>query len=213
MSALPKLHLSPTEYLTAERRAKDKSEYWNGEVFAMAGASPKHNLITSNVTITIGMQLKKGGRCTIFPSDMRIFVPATGLYTYADALIVCGRPQFVNDDNLFNPTVIIEVLSKSTSTYDRGTKFHNYRTIESLKEYLLIDQYKQHIEHYARQSDNRWLLTDIDGLGATIELPSLDCSLTLADIYDGVDQLNPSRILKEEEPEYDVAARPGQRLN
>jgi Uma2 family endonuclease len=120
---------------------------------------------------------------------MRVKVSPTGLYTYPDVTVVCGEAQFEDNqqDTLLNPTLIVEVLSESTEAYDRGGKFAHYRKLTSLMEYVLITQTKPHIEHYVRQPDNRWLLSEVDSLPDAIHLPSIDCHLALAEVYDKVD--------------------------
>ncbi|EDN69910.1 protein of unknown function DUF820 [Beggiatoa sp. PS] len=189
MSAQPQLAiLTPAEYLAIERQAKYKSEYFEGEIFAMSGASPEHNQITINIVGELYAQLKKRP-CRVFMSDMRVKVSPTGLYTYPDVVAFCDPPCFDDKqkDTLLNPNVIIEVLSDSTEGYDRGKKFQHYRTLDSLQEYLLIAQNKCQIEHYVRQPNNQWLFSETNELEATIDLPSIECSLVLSDIYDKVD--------------------------
>ncbi|MFN8494786.1 MAG: Uma2 family endonuclease [Caldilineaceae bacterium] len=198
MSANPKIYVTPVEYLTGERKREFKSEYWNGEVYAMAGASERHNLISLNVAAELRAQLRKR-TCRAYSSDMRVKISATGLYTYPDVVVVCGKPQFEDEDNdtLLNPTVLVEVLSKSTESYDRGKKFENYRTLDSLTEYLLIAQDRSYIEHYVRQADNQWLLSEAKALEDVIELPTIECKLALADVYDKVDFQSRPRALRE----------------
>lgn len=188
MSSQVQQHYTPEEYLALERQAQCKSEYYAGEIFAMAGASRWHNLIVTNVLRELSLQLK-GRPCTTYPSDMRVKVSPTGLYTYPDVTVVCGEAQFEDNqqDTLLNPTLIVEVLSESTEAYDRGGKFAHYRKLTSLMEYVLITQTKPHIEHYVRQPDNRWLLAEADNLQGTLHLPSIDCRLALAEVYDKVD--------------------------
>ncbi len=141
MSLQLKPFLTPQDYLALERQAETKSEYYAGEVFAMAGASRKHNTIVTNLAYLLVGQLK-GRSCEVYNSDMRVKVSATGLYTYPDLVVVCGKPRFDDDqeDTLLNPTVIIEVLSKSTEAYDRSEKFAQYRALELMADYLLIAQ-------------------------------------------------------------------------
>jgi Uma2 family endonuclease len=162
MSALPQLkpYLTPEEYLALERQVETKSEYWGGEVYALAGASTNHTIIGANTLAELVMQLK-GRPCTAHTNDLRIKVTRAGLYTYSDVVVVCGKAEFEDrsEDTLLNPTVLIEVLSPSTEAYDRGTKFEFYRTLESLYDYLLISQSKPIIEHFTRQPDDRWLLS------------------------------------------------------
>jgi Uma2 family endonuclease len=197
MSALPKVYLTPQEYLALERKSNHKSEYWGGEIFAMAGASERHNLVATNVIVTLGTQLR-GRNCRVYPSDMRVRVPATGLYTYPDVVVVCGKPQFEDNENdtLLNPTIIIEVLSKSTEGYDRGRKFQNYRSLDSLTEYILIAQDAYRIEQYVRQPDNQWLLSETQDPLGQVQLPTINCTLAVADVYDKVD-IGPIMHLRE----------------
>ena len=188
MSSQVKVYYTPEEYLTLERQAEYKSEYFNGEIFAMTGASRRHNLVAGNIFASLHNQLRKRP-CEIYPSDMRVKVSPTGLYTYPDVIVVCGEPIFDDQqkDTLLNPTVLIEVLSKSTASYDRGEKFEHYRKLSSLAEYLVVAQNKYHAEHYIRQPDNRWLLSETDDVQQTIHLSSIECDLALADIYDKVE--------------------------
>jgi Uma2 family endonuclease len=176
------------EYLALERQAQYKSEYCAGEIFAMAGASRWHNLIVANVIGELRLQLK-GRPCTTYPSDMRVKISPTGLYTYPDVTVVCGEAQFedTRQDTLLNPTLIVEVLSESTEAYDRGGKFAHYRKLPTLLDYVLITQTKPHIEHYIRQPDHRWLLEEAEDLRSTIHFPAIDCHLSLAEAYDKVD--------------------------
>ncbi len=188
MNAQPDIKLTLSEYLTMERQNVYKSEFWDGEVFAMAGANETHNLIVLNVGSEFRSQLK-GRACKVYPSDMRVRIPRTSRYLYPDVIVVCGTPQFEDDksDTLLNPTLIVEVLSASTAAYDRGPKFSQYRTIDSLQEYLLITPDVPLIERYVRQSDTRfWLLSDAVGLDAILEVNTINCQLVLAEVYDKV---------------------------
>lgn len=180
--------IRPQEYLEMERSRDYKSEYVHGEMFAMAGASEQHNLIVTNVIAELRTQLK-GRSCKVYPSDMRVNSPATGLYTYPDVTVVCGKAHFVDgeQDTLINPVVIIEVLSKTTADYDRGGKFAHYRKIATLQEYLLISQHIALIEHYVRQPNEFWLFSEISGLSEKVELPSIQCQLVLEEVYDKVE--------------------------
>lgn len=176
---------SPQEYLALERAAQQKHEYFNGEIFALAGASERHNLIVVNLVAAIHAQLK-GTACKVYSNDLRLKVTATGLYTYPDVVALCGDAHFDDDqrDTLLNPQLLIEVISKSTEGYDRGEKFAHYRRVESLAEYLLISQDKYRIEQYVRQPDNQWLMSEVSKLEERIELPSIKCTLLLNDVYD-----------------------------
>ncbi len=184
MSTQPTPQLTPAEYLALERSAEIKGEYFDGEIFAMAGASRAHNLIVGNLIRELGNQLRKGP-CEVYPSDMRVKVDLTGLYTYPDVVVVCDEPRFEDEhgDTLLNPTLLIEVLSESTEKYDRGKKSSHYRRLPSLKEYLLVSQEEPHLEHYARQDDDHWLLTEATGEEARIELPALQATIALAEVY------------------------------
>jgi Uma2 family endonuclease len=188
MSAERKTFITPEEYLRLERQAETKSEYYNGQVFAMSGASPSHVLIVTNVVAELRTQLKNRP-CRVYSTDLRLRVSPTGLYTYPDVVVVCGQAIFADDqkDTLLNPTLIIEVLSESTKDYDRGEKFEQYRTLESLKEYVLIAQDRYHVEHHVRQPDNTWVLSETNRLEDTIELSSIQCSLSLTETYDKVE--------------------------
>ncbi len=187
MTALPKQTYTPEEYLALERKASARSEYINGQIYAMAGASREHNLIALNFASDIRIQLRKKP-CETYVADMRVRVEATNLYTYPDIVVVCGKPNFADDvfDTLLNPTVIIEILSYSTASYDRESKFHHYRRLPSLQEYILVHQEKAAIEHYALE-DSRWTLVDIIGLEKKLQLTSIDCEINLQDIYERVD--------------------------
>lgn len=187
MDAQSRPHLTPEEYLAIERQAEVRSEYLDGEMFAMTGGSLRHNLIVSNLIRELSLQLKNRP-CQVYPSDLRVHVPATGLYTYPDAIVVCGEPRLEDRgfDTLLNPILIAEVLSPATEAYDRGKKFEHYRTIESLAEYLLIAQDEPRVEQYLRQDGNRWLLTAMAGLDGSVALPSIQCELSLAEVYDKV---------------------------
>ncbi len=186
---LPQLknYLTPQEYLKDEREAEYRSEYLNGEVFAMAGASRRHNLIVTNIVRELSFQLKKKP-CEVYSNDMRVRVSNTGLYTYPDIAVVCGEAVFDDEynDTLLNPIVIIEVLSDSTQQYDRGEKFAHFRRLESLAEYLLISQKTYLAEHYVRKSGNQWECSETTNPEETVYLPSIHCYLALPEIYDKV---------------------------
>ena len=188
MSALLKPLLSARDYLASERAGEAKHEYVADQISAMAVANERHNLVTGNSSASPHSQLRRRS-CTVYPSDLRVKVNPVELYTYPDISVVCGAPQFEDGkrDTLLNPTVIVEVLSPSTENYDRGRKFQRYRALSSLAEYVLIAQDAMHVEHYARQPDGRWLLTEADGSEGAIHLASIACDLALADVYEKVD--------------------------
>ena len=187
MASQPEPRFTPEEYLAMEREAEFKSEYLDGEIIAMVGASEPHNLIVTNIVRELSLQLKKRS-CKVYSSDMRVDVREHGLYAYPDVIVLCGEAKFRDKrmDNFLNPTLIIEVLSKSTESYDRGRKFIKYRRIESLKKYLLVAQDRSHIEHYTRQPDNQWLLSEAKGMRGILQLSSINCKLKLAEVYDKV---------------------------
>ncbi len=187
MTRQAKTYITPEEYLALERQAEHKNEYYDGEIFAMTGASRKHNLIALNIGADLHNQLK-GRACEAYLNDMRVHIPATGLYTYPDVVVVCGEPQLEDEhlDTLLNPVLIVEVLSKSTARYDRTSKFSDYRSIPSFIEYLLVSQDEYRVEHNTKQTDGRWLLTEYRSLEDVAPLDSIRCLLSLKEIYDKV---------------------------
>ncbi|MCC6329324.1 MAG: Uma2 family endonuclease [Acidobacteria bacterium] len=186
--------VSPEEYLAFERDAVDKHEYFNGEIFAMAGAGKRHNLIAANLIRLIGNQLVDRV-CNVYGSDMRVKVPS-GNYTYPDVVAVCGEELFEDkaEDNLLNPLVIIEVLSRSTEAYDRGAKFEQYQTIPSFREYVLITQEPYRVEQFVRQDVNAWTYLEFRTADDAMRLESIDCELRLSDIYFKVEPTFPKQI-------------------
>ena len=187
MSSQIKPYVSPEEYLRLERQSEYKSEYVNGEIFAMTGASLKHNLVAGNIFGELRQQLK-GRECQAYVNDMRVKVTATGLYTYPDVVVVCGEPEFEDKyvDTLLNPTILVEVLSQSTERYDRIAKSSYYRTLNSLTEHLLVAQDEARLEQYVKQANGQWLLFEFTSLEMVVELPSIGCTLALRDVYDKV---------------------------
>jgi Uma2 family endonuclease len=185
MATEPLPRLSPDEYLAHERQALTKSEYLNGELLAMTGASRRHNLIVTNLVAALHAPLRGQG-CEIYANDMRVRVPATDSYLYPDLVIACGEPRFEDAelDTLLNPILLIEVLSRTTQRYDRWDKFAAYRTLPSLAEYLLVAQDRPHVEQFIRQKTGGWLLEETEDLDATIQLSSVSSSLRLSAIYD-----------------------------
>jgi Uma2 family endonuclease len=187
MSLQPNTRYTIHEYLELEAATPEKHEFLDGEIFAMGGASAAHNLTVLNVGGELRQQLR-GKSCIAYPSDLRVKVAPTGLYTYPDLTVVCGKPEFEQPgDTLVNPAVLIEVLSDSSEAYDRGKKFEQYRTLVSLSDYLLIAQDKALVEHYNRQSGGRWLLSTANALSERIEIASIGCNLALAEVYLNVD--------------------------
>ena len=188
MSAVPKQRLSPAEYLAMERKSEIRHQYYKGEVFAMGGASRAHNRISMNIGTELNHQLRDKP-CERFMIDMRVKVDPSGLYTYPDIVVVCDKPEFEDErvDTLLNPQLIIEVLSKTTESYDRGKKFEHYRRLESLTDYLLVSQDEAHIEHFTKNADGHWVLSEGSGLDTMIELPTIHCRLALGDVYANVE--------------------------
>ena len=174
---------TPEEYLARERKALDKSEYRDGQIYAMPGASHEHNVIMGNTFAELHIQLRDR-TCIVYPSDMRVKVSSTGRYTYPDVVVVCDEPRFDDShfDTLLNPTVLIEVLSPSTAAYDRGEKFASYQKLDSLCEYVLISQDSVCVEHYLRQEQD-WDLTEFRSLDDVFSLVSIGCELSLQAIY------------------------------
>lgn len=175
------------DYLEMERHSDVKHEYYQGEVFAMSGASPAHNDIDYNINRIVAPFIHGKG-CKLYGSDFRIHIPENTLYTYPDFTIVCGKTEVADKytDNLTNPGVIIEILSPSTKDYDRGTKFMLYRSIKTLKEYILIDSTSVSVEHCERLPDNSWRLTEFRQLTDSFEISTIGLTLKLADIYEDV---------------------------
>jgi Uma2 family endonuclease len=187
MSTQAKPFLTPEQYLEIERKAEFKSEYYQGEMFAMGGARFAHTVVVSNISGELHQQLRRGP-CTVSSSDLRVRVSATGLYTYPDVVVVCD-PQFLDGhfDVVLNPVLLVEVLSPSTEAYDRGRKFKHYRAIESLQAYLMLASDRVQADLYTRQPDGGWLLTSASNQEDVLSLPSIGCQLTLADLYEKVD--------------------------
>jgi Uma2 family endonuclease len=183
----PKLHMSVEEYLAFDRSAQDKHELWDGEVFAMSGASLSHNRIVRNLLRHLGNALE-GMTCEVLPSDMRVRIKAGSRYVYPDLTIVCGPPQLEGSgaDMLVNPNLVIEVLSASTEAFDRGEKFAGYRSLPSIREVVLVSQDVPRVECYTRQLDDSWILREYAG-HASVQLGPLAEGLPLAKIYEGVE--------------------------
>jgi Uma2 family endonuclease len=184
MSTQPKHLLTPEEYLEIERKAEYKSEYYQGEMFAMSGGVSSHNLICVDVVFLLSGQLRSRN-CYVYNSDMRVLVNPAGLYTYPDLSIVCGERRFLDgrEDTLLNPNVIVEVLSPSTEAYDRGRKLKMYSGIESLTAYLLLASDRVEADLFTRQPGGEWSVTLTDRPEDTLELPSIGCRLKIADVY------------------------------
>ena len=185
MSALPKRHFTPEEYLALEAKAECKSQYVAGEIFAMAGVEPWHIEIVDNLTKALGRHF--GDRpCKSYSSELRVRVKESELYTYPDVSALCGQPQFdrsFRPSALLNPQVIFEVLSPSTEAFDRGDKFTRYRKLASLTDYVLVTAEFMRVEHFVRQENGAWTMTEYNQSGDKVPLRPLDCALSLAEIY------------------------------
>jgi Uma2 family endonuclease len=187
-STQARVFLTPEQYLEIERRAERKSEYWQGEMFAMAGAGESHNLLVTSMSAQIHSQLRSSASRT-YANDMRVCVGVTGLYAYSDIVVVFGVPQFLDGrrDTLLNPSLIIEVLSPSTEAYDRGRKFEHCQSIDSLKQYLLVASERVHTDLFTRQPGGQWLLTAAGSIDDALDLESVGCRITLRDTYERVE--------------------------
>jgi len=188
VSTQPKPRITPEQYLALERKAERRSEYLDGEMFLMSGATLEHIQIVRNLTFELTLQLKDRP-CEVLPTEMRTKVSQTGLYTYPDLAVICCKPEFEDEhfDTLTNPMLIIEVLSESTESYDRGRKFAHYRSIGTLKEYVLVSQWECRIERFVRGESDAWTYTECTDPNGSIELESAACRLSVAGIYHRVD--------------------------
>ena len=189
MTAIAKQIISNSEYLERERTAFEKSEYYRGEVFAMAGATKEHNAIVGALMGELYGYLKNKA-CKVFPSDMRVHNQINSLYTYPDVVVVCGKEEYLDDkfDTLLNPTILFEVLSSTTEDYDRGTKFKLYRSIPSLQNYVLVSSTEMLAEVYTRHGDT-WVLTTAKAKEEHIHISAINVNLLLSDIYAQVDDM------------------------
>jgi Uma2 family endonuclease len=188
MSTLTVTHVTPEEYLAAERLSETRSEYLDGGVYPMTGASVRHGQIVINVAAELHTQLRPRP-CRVFVADLKVRLPGSRKFFYPDVTAVCGDLQFHDErkDIITNPGLVVEVLSPSTEAFDRGAKFRAYQTIESLKEYVLVSQDKPLVEQYVRNGDGKWTYSAADGLESSLTLPSVECTLNLGAVYDKVD--------------------------
>ena len=188
MSALQRTYYTAEQYLEMDRKAERRSEYVNGEIMEMAGASREHNRITINIGSALLVQLR-GGSCEPFTTDLRVKGHATGAFLFPDVVVGCAPLEFEDAslDILLNPVVLMEVLSPATERDDRGWKFAHYRRLETLMDYVMLSQYQPLVEHYRRQPDGQWLLAELRGLSSVLRLPSIGCDLPLSVIYERVE--------------------------
>ncbi len=187
MSAVPTPRYTLQEYITREEVAEYKSEFYRGQIFAMSGGTVRHNTISINFATALKTRLRGGG-CRAFTSDQRIRVPSDDFGTYPDVSVICGKIETdeIDRNAITNPRLLMEVLSPSTESYNRGKKFDLYRDAESLREYILVSQDEPHVERFIKQSDGSWNLVVFKGLESMLELPSISCSISLAEIYEDV---------------------------
>ncbi|MCX6027910.1 MAG: Uma2 family endonuclease [Chloroflexi bacterium] len=191
MLRLNKRTFTPAEYLAMETVADYKSEYYNGEIFAMSGGTTDHSLVAVNLTIELGTRLA-ARPCRVFNSDMRLHVERSGLYTYPDVMVICGKIELVKrrNDTVTNPVLLVEVLSESTRDYDRGAKFNFYKQIPTLQECVTVESKRPHVECYRRTEDDKWLVEIYEDLDSTVKLESVACEITLRQIYAKVSWLS-----------------------
>jgi len=188
MTALPKKRkYTPAEYLALEEKAETRNEYWNGEIVAMAGGNINHQQIVSNITEFLGAKIR--GKCRIFPSEMKVWLKKRDKFFYPDLTIICDKPSFYKNrrDTIDNPKMIIEVLSKSTASFDRAEKFLSYQTLATLEEYVLVSQEKAAVEQYIKREDGNWIFQATIGLESLVKFTSIKTALTLQEIYDLVE--------------------------
>jgi Uma2 family endonuclease len=188
MAANPERRYTLEEYLELERTSEERFEFWDGEIFCMSGVSEEHAEIETNLIVSLKSRLRTRA-CRVFPANMRIKVPTAPPYRYADLSALCGEARFEEIggvDALVNPQLIVEVLSPSTEAYDRGDKFTHYKSIPTLREYLLVAQHRPHVTHLYKQADGTWIHAEANDLAAKVGLASLDCDLPLGEIYQGV---------------------------
>lgn len=188
---------SPTEYLDLEVAADMRHEYIDGDIVPMTGGTPDHNQILLNLAGALNFLLRQQPY-RVFAADQRLWIPQAKIYTYPDVMAIAGELTYQagRRDTITNPTLIIEVLSKSTRSYDRGDKFAAYRTISTFQEYALVDQYSAHVEHYVKTGSKQWMLQEYDGLDTTLNLASLELELSLGDIYNKI-QFEPVELEEE----------------
>ncbi len=184
----PTKNYTAAEYLALEVESAGRSEFRNGDIVEMTSGTPKHNEITGMFIFLLSVALRKQPY-SIFVTDQRLWIPDANLYTYPDVMVMPRPPELQPErtDTVMNPILIAETLSKSTQSYDRGDKFAAYRTIGTLQDYVLIDQYRPQVEHYAKQAENQWLLTTYSDLDATLTLAAVGVEIALAELYEAVE--------------------------
>jgi len=195
MSAVATHTISVAEYLAWERAGTTKHEYYAGTIIALAGSSEAHNLITTNLITTLNTHVANRP-CKVYPSDMRLRIPHTKTYTYPDITVVCGPSEFddAEFDTLLNPLVLIEILSPATERNDRGRKFHQYQTIPTVREYILVEQDEHRVDQYIKQDDGSWIFRAHIAPTSTCLIESLDCAIPLHVMYHKVDLDPPQAV-------------------
>jgi Uma2 family endonuclease len=188
LSSSTETRVTPEEYLRLERLSEERNEFFGGEIVHMPGVSRQHNRINRNLIVELSPQLEQTG-CEVFFCEMRVKIGATTSYAYPDLAVVSGESQFEDShvDTLLNPCVIVEVLSESTEKHDRGEKLRQYRSIESLRDYVLVSQSECRIERYSRQPSGEWIYSDLSDAASVLELPSIECHIPLERIYRNVE--------------------------
>jgi Uma2 family endonuclease len=186
VAANPHPRIPPEEYLELDRASEHKHEYYNGEMFAMSGGSPRHAVIAANLIREFGIAVETKG-CLVATSDLRVRAAPSGLYTYPDLTVYCGDLRFAEgtNDTIVNPALLVEVLLPSSESHDRGLKWEQYRQIESLRDYVLVSQDRPRVEGYARQTQG-WLFTEFIGSDARCRFPGLGCEIDARQIYRGI---------------------------
>ena len=185
---LKKQYYSPEEYLHFEDLATERSEYYDGEIFTMAGGTANHNQISSNICAELNMALRKKD-FRVYIADVKLWIAQRNCFNYPDVMVIAGAPQFYENrrDIVLNPQIIVEVLSDSTEGYDRGDKFAQYRTLDSLQGYILVHQNKCHIDYFRKIAKHEWSFTELKESAAVLKLVSLNVELKLANVYDKVE--------------------------
>jgi len=177
-------YFTPAEYLAMEEAAEVRHEYYQGEIYAMAGAFPNHNRIVRNFGSELSLALK-GTNCEAFMNEQRLWIQAKGLFTYPDIMVICGKLEFYENrkDTVINPLLIVEVLSDSTQKYDRGEKFEFYHSLPTFQEYILINQHKAHVQQYYLETPNQWISKEYNHLTDILKLAKINFQISLQDIY------------------------------
>lgn len=183
-----KRYYTPEEYLELEEKAEFRSEYRDGDIIPMTGGTTNHNQIALNIAASLKVTLK-GRNYRVYMADVRLWIPKYRQHTYPDVMIIQGQPIYTGTSTttVINPSLIVEVLSKSTQNYDQGDKFLYYRSIPEFQEYILIDQYQHHVMHYVKTADGKWVFNEIEGKSTTLSLESIDFQIMLSDLYEQVD--------------------------